>query len=407
VIDLTRTEEQRALQETAREFAARELAPAVERVYASDGHVLDPWPLFRDPFARGCELGLVSLLVPEADGGGGASCVDAALVLEELGAVDVAVGSSLFGLTATLAQLVARSGTPGQKERWLEPVCAGRPVVLSGALSEPDRAGSDLFFPEPDPSVGVQTVARPDGDDWVINGRKSAFVTNAGIADAYFVMARTAFDAPPAHAMTMFYVPAGTPGLSAGTRTMLSGWKTASHAELVLDDVRVPAADVVGDVGRAGLVFASSPEIAIGLAACFVGLARAAHELAAGYAEERVSWGQPIARHQAVALRLAEAAIDVQAARLMVWDAAVAADREPMVAAVRKAPAAKVVAVDAAIRTAQRAVETLGAYGVTTEYRAARYLNDAWVGWSCDFTRDLLLLGLPRETNVSDPGGSS
>ncbi len=332
--------------------------------------------------------------MPEADGGAGGTCVDAAIVFEELGAVDVAAAASYFSLTATMAQLVARSGTAEQKERWLAPVRAAEPILFSGALSEPDRAGSDLFYPEVDPMVGVQTVARPDGDGWVLSGTKSAFVTNAGIADAYFVMARTARDVPPAQALTMFYVPADARGLSFGRRTELSGWRTSSHAEVVLDEVSVSSDDVVGGVGKAGLVFASSPEIAIGLAACFVGLARAAYAYAHAYAEERVSWGVPIARHQAVALKLAESALDVQAARLLVWDAAVAAVADPVAAATRKGPAAKVFAVDAAIRNAQRAVEILGAYGVATEYRAARYLNDAWVGWSCDFTREVLLLGL-------------
>ncbi len=308
--------------------------------------------------------------------------------------MDVAAAASYFSLTATMAQLVARAGTPSQRDRWLAPVRDGAPVLLSGALSEPDRAGSDLFYPDADPTVGVQTVARREGDAWVIDGTKSAFVTNAGVADAYFVMARTAFDAPPAQAMTMFHVPGDAPGLSFGRRTELSGWRTSTHAELVLDGVRVGDEDVVGGVGEAGLVFARCPEIAIGLAACFVGLARSAHEYAAAYANDRRSWGVPIARHQTVALRLAEAAIDVQAARLLVWDAALAADADPLTAATRKGPAAKVFAVDAAIRNAQRAVEVLGAYGVSTEYKAARYLNDAWVGWSCDFTRDLLLLGI-------------
>ncbi len=396
MIDLTPTEEQQALREMASSFATRELAPAVERVYAGDGHALEPWPLLREVVAKGCELGFVSLLVPEAEGGGGGTCLDAAILLEELGAVDVAAASSYFSLSATMAQLIARAGTTEQKRRWLPPVNAGKPVLFSGALSEPDRAGSDLFSPQADPTIGVQTVARQAADGFAVSGTKSAFVTNAGIADAYFVMARTRFDAPPAQSLTMLYVPADAAGLSVGSRTMLSGWRTSHHAELVLDDVQVPAEDVIGNVGEAGLVFASAPEISIGLAACFVGLARAAYELAADYADERVSWGVPISQHQTVAQRLAEMAIDVQAARLMVWDAAIAADADPMLAATRKAPAAKVFAVDAAIRTAQRAVKTLGAYGVTTEYRAARYLNDAWVGWSCDFTRDLLLLGMAR-----------
>ncbi len=392
-IALAPTEEQVALRETARSFAERELAPIVEKIYAQRDD-RDPWPLLREVYSRWCELGFQGLLVPESEGGAGGSCVDAVLVLEELGAVDVACAASYFSLTATMAQLIARAGTPAQRERWLEPVRAGRPFLLSGALSEPDRAGSDLFSPATDPAIGVQTVARRDGDGWMIDGTKSAFVTNAGVADAYFVMARTAFDLPPARAMTMFRIATGTPGLSFGRRTRLAGWLPSTHAELVLTGVRVTEDEIVGGVGEAGRVFAQSPEIAIGLAACFVGLARACLEYATAYAEDRKSWGVPIARHQTVALRLAEAAVDVQAARLLVWDAAYAADTDPLSAATRKAPAAKVFAVDAAIRNAQRAVEVLGAYGVSTEYRAARYLNDAWVGWSCDFTRDLLLLGL-------------
>jgi alkylation response protein AidB-like acyl-CoA dehydrogenase len=295
-----------------------------------------------------------------------------------------------------MAQLVARNATAAQKVEWLDPVRRGVPVLFSGALSEPDRAGSDLFYPHPDPRVGVQTTARQDGDHWRLDGAKSAFVTNAGVADAYFVMARTAFDAPPAQSLTMFRVPSDTEGLSFGPPTRLSGWHTATHAELFLDGVRVDDDAVVGAVGEAGRVFASSPEIAICLAACFVGLARAAYEYAVEYAEQRRSWGVPIREHQTVALRLAEAAVDVQTARLAVWDAALAAEADPLAAAMRKAPAAKVVAVDAAIRNARRAVEVLGGYGVTSEYRAARYLSDAWVGWSCDFTRDLLLLGLAQ-----------
>lgn len=392
-IDLTPTEEQLALRETARGFARDRLGPAVERIYASETRI-PPWPVLRDAYAEWCALGFQQLLVPEADGGAGGGCIEAVLVFEELGAVDVAAAASYFSLTATMAQLIARNGTAAQREAWLAPVRLGAPVLFSGALSEPDRAGSDLFYPHADPSVGVQTTARPDGGGWRLDGTKSAFITNAGIADAYFVMARTAFNVPPAGAMTMFRVPADAPGLSFGAPTRLSGWHTATHAELVLNGVHVGDGDVVGSVGEAGRVFAGSPEIAICLAACFVGLARAAHEYAVHYARQRRSWGVPIAEHQTVALRLAEGSVDVQTARLAVWDAAVAADALPAATTAGKASAAKVVAVDAAISNARRAVEVLGAYGVAGEYRAARYLNDAWVGWSCDFTRDLLLLGL-------------
>ncbi len=394
MIDFTLTDEQQLLRETARDFAERELAPAVEQIYAAHGHAVEPWPQLEPAFRRGCELGFVSVLIPEEHGGHSGSCVDAVILLEELGAVDTAVAASYFALTATLAQLIARAGTEEQKERWLAPVRAGKPILYSGALSEPHRAGSDLFCPTPDPSIGVQTEARRDGDNYVLTGRKSAFVTNAGVADAYLVMARSTFHAPPVQSLSMFYVPADTPGLSVGKRTALSGWRTSYHAELILDGARVPRDNLIGEEGRAGVVLASSPEIGICLAACFVGLARAAHEYALGYARERVSWGVPLVEHQAVALRLAEMAVDLQAARLLVWDAARAADTDPLAASSVKAPAAKTFAVDVAIRNAQRAVEVLGGYGVASEYRAARYLNDAWVGWSCDFTRDMLLLSV-------------
>lgn len=389
MIDLSPTEEQLALRDTVRAFADRELREPVEEIYRR-GHDCKPMDFLAPALRTAATLGLLSLLVPDEDGGGGGSCVDMVIALEEIGAVDVAVAASQIGLTATMARLVARHGTPAQRDAWLGPAREGKPFLFSGALSEPDRAGSDLFAP--DAAAGPQLSARQDGDGWVLDGRKSAFVTNAGVADAYFVMARTDKGAPPAQGLTMFYVPAGTDGLSFGPRTRLTGWRTGSHAEVLLDGVRVPAEAVVGEVHGAGMVFASCPEVAICLAASYVGLARAALELADGYARERVSWGVPIVQHQAVALKLAESAVDVQAARLMVWDAARAADVDPW-AGVAKAPAAKVFAVDAAIRCAQRAVEVLGGYGVTEEYRAARYLNDAWVGWSCDFTRDVLLLG--------------
>jgi alkylation response protein AidB-like acyl-CoA dehydrogenase len=135
-------------------------------------------------------------------------------------------------------------------------------------------------------------------------------------------------------------------------------------------------------------------EMPVGLAACYVGLARAAYEYARTYAGQRVSWGRPIIEHQAVALKLADMYVDTQAARLMVWDAAHACETAPMAAGTVKAPAAKTFAVDVAIRNAQRCVEILGGYGVTKEYRAGKFLNDAMVGYACDFTRDLLRMGM-------------
>jgi alkylation response protein AidB-like acyl-CoA dehydrogenase len=132
------------------------------------------------------------------------------------------------------------------------------------------------------------------------------------------------------------------------------------------------------------------------LAACFVGLAREAYEYALRYARERHSGGRPLIEHQAVALKIADMAVDVHAARLLVWDAARACETDPRAAAVFKSPAAKSAAVDAAINNSRRCVEVLGGYGVTREYQAGRLLNDAMVGYACDFTRDVLRLGITQ-----------
>lgn len=394
MINLSLSDEQRMLQQTFRDFARNVVAPAADQIEAAKVPDLFPYDLCREAVRKGVELGYLALVVPEEHGGLGGSCVDLALLCEELGAVDVAIGANYFNLTATLNLLVARFGSDEQRERMLAPMRERQPRMLSGALSEPNVAGSDLFAPAPGEGVGIRTRAERDGDHYVLHGAKSAFVTNGGIADGYFVLARTNLDVPPAAGMSMFYVPADSPGLSCGRPTELIGWKSGHHAELFLDGVRVSETNRIGAEGQAGMLLGAVAEMPVGLAACYVGLARAAYEYARTYAGQRVSWGRPIIEHQAVALKLADMYVDTQAARLMVWDAAHACETAPMAAGTVKAPAAKTFAVDVAIRNAQRCVEILGGYGVTKEYRAGKFLNDAMVGYACDFTRDLLRMGM-------------
>ncbi|MDX2160302.1 MAG: acyl-CoA dehydrogenase family protein [bacterium] len=382
--------EQGMLQKTARDFAETVIAPAAAQIDAAAHDAITPWDVIRPAFEKGAALGFNTMLVPESDGGAGGSCIDLCVIMEEIGAADVAVAANYFSLTASMNLLIARSATPAQKARMLSD---GR-ALWSGALSEPNIAGSDLFCPSSEAGIGVQTSARREGEQYVLHGHKSAFVTNAGIADAYIVMARSDFSKPPSQGMTMFYVPKETAGLSFGKRTEMIGWKTAHHTEIYLDRVCVPVENRIGEEGQAGMIFASTPEVSIGLAACYVGLARAAYEYALDYARKRVSWGKPIIQHQAVALKLADMYVQTQSARLLVWDAASACATVPMQAVTLKAPAAKTAAVDAAIHNAQKAVEILGAYGVTREYKTAKFLNDAWIGYACDFTRDMLRLGM-------------
>ena len=192
----------------------------------------------------------------------------------------------------------------------------------------------------------------------------------------------------------MFLVDADTPGFSTGARTELHGWHTTHHAELILDGVEVPAERLLGSPGNALPTFSQVPEMPIGLAACFVGLARRCYDYALRYTQERVSWGRPIIEHQAVGLKLADMAVELETARLLVWRAAAAVDSDPMAAATVLGPAAKSHAVDVAINVSRRAVELLGGYGVAREYPVGGWHADALVGYACDFTRDMLRLGM-------------
>ena len=389
------TDEQKLLQRTARDFADGEIRPAVARA-RRDGAALDRWPLVQPLVAKGTELGFTRLLIPEEQGGLGGTCIDAVLLLEELGAADVGIAADYFALTSTMPLMMLRAGTPEQRRKFLEGFLAAPAPVLAGAQSEPNVAGSELMTGGLDPAAGPRLSARREGAGWVLNGRKSAFVTNAGVASEYFVIARTAPDVPAFQGLSIFHVPAETRGFSTGPLTELIGWPLTHHAELILDEVRLRPEALVGEENGAAMIFAGLPEMPVCLAACFVGLAREAFEYALRYARERKSGGRAIAEHQAVALKLADMAVDLHAARLMVWDAARACETDPQTAAMFKAPAAKSAAVDAAIANAQRCIEILGAYGVAREYEAGRFLADAWVGYSCDFTRDVLRLGITQ-----------
>ena len=395
MIGFTPSEEQEALRDTARGFARRSIRPLVGRVHC-EGIEGGTWDLVRPVVEEGVKLGFTHMLVPEDAGGPGLSCLDAVIVLEEIGAADVAIAADYFALTAVMPLMPLRAGRPDGGRPFVERFLAAPAMMLAGAQSEPNVAGSELMMAGPDAAFGPKLSAQRDGDGWVLNGSKSAFVTNAGVADHYFIIARTDPDKPVFEGLTVFDLPAGTPGLSVGRNTELIGWPLSHHAPLSFDSVRVSDDQRISKVGGAAMLFARLPEMGACLAACFVGLARASLEYALAYAKERHSLGRPIAQHQAVALKLAEMASELHAARLMVWEAASACATDPMRAAMFSGPAATAKAVDVAIRNAQLCMEILGGYGVTREYEAGRFFNDALVGYSCDFTREILHLGIAQ-----------
>lgn len=396
MIEFEPTEQQCMLQETARRFADEHVTPAARKIRAQPHNEGAPWDVIRPIFAKGADLGLMRLLIPEQFGGLGGSCLDHVLIMEELGAADHGIASTYFNISAVAPLIILHGGTQQQRDEWLPAIAGADDYVLASASSEPDVAGADSFSPDPDPRIGLKSTAVRDGDIWRLNGAKSGFCTNAGAAKAYFVMARTSLDRPARGSTAMFMVPAGTPGLSIGKRTQLIGWDTSMEAEVLLDNVEIPVNHRVGgdDADAGEIFFRILPHLAAGFAATFVGLARTAFETAFAYAHERVSWGRPIIEHQAVALKLADMAVDLETARLLVWRLAAAADRGDPMAGALYAPAAKTHAVEVAIRNAQKAVKILGSYGVTREYPAGRLLTDAWIGDSCDGTHDMLRLNL-------------
>ena len=371
------------LAETVRAFATEKVAAHL------DAGEQMPAGAYRELVRQAAGLGLTGLLIPEQYGGSGGTHSDAVVVAEELGAVDAGFAAGL-SLTMTVPGLVLAAGDAEQRARWLGPVAAGE-AILAGAMNEPSRAGAELFNPRPGPAADFRTRAVRDGDTYVLDGAKAQWVTNAGVASDYIVFARTA-----PGAATAFWVPASTPGLTAGPRSHLLGLRSGFHAEVFLDDVRVPVTARIGAEGDGlRLLMSSTPGMAVALAAVFVGVARSAYEMTLAFTSHRHSWGEPLRRHQAVALELAEMAIDVRTARLLVREAATALDHDapPRELAVLL-PSAKTRAVDAAISCAQSAVRLHGATGVTTGAGPEKLLRDAWTGYSCDFTRELLHLGI-------------
>lgn len=386
-------EDRLALRDTVRAFARTQLAAAVAPDGSGNGHLSRE--TFTELAGRTHELGLTAMLIPEEYGGGGGAVLDAAIALEELGAVDAGFAAGL-GLTMTVPSFVLAAGTTEQRARLLPPLARDPEFVLAGALNEPSVAGSELFDPRPASDRGIATRARADGDGYVVDGAKAPWVTNAGVAKAYIVFARTDPDRPAISGTSAFWVPAGTPGLSVGPRTRLLGLHGGWHADVVLHDVRVAQDALIGPPGDGlGLLQSTTPGMAVGLAAVFVGVAQAALDASLAHTSARHSWGAQLRSHQAVALELADMTVAVRASRLMVRDAARAVDRgAPPGELALSVPAAKVHAVETAIANAQRAVRLHGATGVAVGAGPEKLLRDAWTGYSCDFTGAMLRLAM-------------
>jgi alkylation response protein AidB-like acyl-CoA dehydrogenase len=354
VISFELTEEQRELQALAHDFAERELRPIAPECDKSD-----TFPV--ELLGKAAALGLTSYAIPQEYGGGGVSAVTAALVAEELswGCAGLAatIGATMFPVRPLL-----RFGRDEQRERYLPMLASEGGCLAAIAFTEP-HAGSDL--------QAISTTAVRDGDAYVLSGEK-CYITNGGIAEVTLVFAKLE------GAVTAFIVERGDPGVAAGRKEEKLGLRASYTGSLVLEEARIPADRLLGEEGQGFAIAmdffeASRPQVA----ASAVGIARAAFEYATDYARGREAFGKPLLSKQGVSFALADAAIEIEAARLLVWRACAAVDAGED--AGLAGSYAKAFAADAAMRATTGAVQILGGAGIMDDHPVEKWFRDAKV----------------------------
>jgi butyryl-CoA dehydrogenase/short/branched chain acyl-CoA dehydrogenase len=357
---LTRlSEEEIMFRDTVRKFAREQIAPHVREM---DEQAVLRKDLIRQLF----DLGLMGIDIPEQYGGQGGTFFQSILAIEELAAVDPSVAVVVDVQNTLFSNAIQRWGTEEQKRRHLPRIAAGS--VGSYALSEAG-SGSDAF--------ALQTRARKEGDSWVLNGRK-LWITNAGEAGLYLVFANADPEAGY-KGITCFLVERDARGFQVGKKEDKLGIRASSTCELILDDCVVPAGAVLGQVGKGyKIAIETLNEGRIGIGAQMLGLARGAMEHAMAYARQRKQFGKPISEFQGVQFEIAEMATQVEATRLLVYNAARLRDAgDPFLT---EAAMAKYYASQVAESVASKAIEVLGGVGFTKDYPVEKLYRDAKIG---------------------------
>ncbi len=353
------SDEEQMFQAAAREFAEKEIGPHVA--------AMDREGVFRrDLIEKFFEHGFMGIEIPEASGGSGGSFFMAALAVEEFSRVDASAGVVIDVQNTLVSNALLRWGNEAQKTAFLPRLA--RDTVGAYALSEAG-SGSDAF--------ALETRAHEDGDQYVLNGRK-LWITNAKEAGLFIVFATMKRELGY-KGITAFLVERSTEGFAVGKKEDKLGIRASSTCELILDDCRVPKANVLGEVGKGYKVAIETlNEGRIGIGAQMTGVAGGALEHAIRYARERKQFGKSIAEFQAIQFQLARLATEVEAARLMTYNAARLKDAgKPFL---KEAAMAKYFCSQVAERVASECVEVFGGYGFTKDYPAEKYLRDAKIG---------------------------
>jgi alkylation response protein AidB-like acyl-CoA dehydrogenase len=370
------SEEERMFQSTVRRFAREQIAPHVRE--------MDEAAVFRKDIIRQFfELGLMGIEIPEEFGGQGGSFFQCVMAVEELSAVDPSAGVIVDVQNTIVNNAILRWANPEQKQRYLPRLAAG--TVGAYALSEAG-SGSDAF--------AMATQAQDRGDHFVLNGRK-LWITNAGEAGLFLLFAN-ANPAAGYRGVTAFLIEREFPGFQVGKKEDKLGLRASSTCELILDNCRVPRENVMGEVGKGyKIAIETLNEGRIAIGAQMIGLARGALNHATRYAKERKQFGKTIAEFQGVQFQLAKMAVQVEAARLLVYNAARLRDaRLPFVT---EAAMAKYYSSEIAEKVASKAIEIFGGVGITKDYPVEKLYRDAKIGRIYEGTSNIQLVTIAKK----------
>ena len=377
-MDFTFTQEQQQLRKSVREFAEGEIAPHVMEWDEASRFPLELLPKL-------AEMGLLGVIFPEQYGGAGLGYVEYATVIEELSRVDGSVGLFVAAHNSLCSNHIFKFGSEEQKKRYLVPLAQGKKLG-AWSLTEPE-AGSD--------AGGTRTTAVRSGSHWILNGAKT-FTTNGHYADTCVAMAVTD-KSKASHGISAFILEKGIPGFRPGKKENKLGMRASDTSEVLFTDCKVPAENLLGPEGEG---FTGSLKILdggrISIAALALGMAQGALDAAVRYAKQRKQFGQPIIEFQAIQFKLADMATEVEAARLLVYQAAWLADQQN-VRFTRESSMAKLFASEVAVRVANECVQIHGGYGFIKDYPAEKFYRDVKLCTIGEGTSEIQKLVIARQ----------
>jgi alkylation response protein AidB-like acyl-CoA dehydrogenase len=386
-VDFRLSDEQVLLRRTVREFAEAEIRPHV--MEWDEAQQFPP-----ELLSKLAALGLTGIQLPEQYGGAGMTAVDYCICIEELARVCPSIALSVAAHNGLCTSHLFTFGSEAQKQKYVAPLAEGR-MLGAWALTE-SGAGSD--------AAGMRTVARREGDTWIIDGSKQ-FITHGATCGVMVVMAVT--DRAKGHrGISAFVVEQGTPGMRAGKKESKLGMRASETSEVIFESCRIPADALVGEEG---LGFINTLQVLdagrIGIAALSVGLAQGAYEAARGYSKERRQFGQPIGMFQAIQWKLADNACRIEAARLLTYRAAWLKDQRQRFT--KEASMAKLYSSEIAVRAAEDAVQIFGGYGFVKDYPAEKYFRDVKLTTIGEGTSEIQRLVIARQLLAGEPSATA